>query len=163
MGQETKFKAGQSNPEFIAELTPYRSLGRKGFIVLMLFIGVTCFVSGMMFLLMGAWPVFLLMIFDAVIIWFAFRLNYRAAKTKELISVCRDELKIEKYDPRGRVVEHIFNPLWTRFEVSRHDVIGITEMRLTSPERSLSVGAFLNPDDKESFALAFSSAISRVK
>ena len=156
MEQETK-------PEFIAELTPHRSLGRNGFFILMGFIAITCFISGMMFLVMGAWPVFIAMGLDALIIWFAFKMNYRAAKAREVISVARDELKIQKFDPRGRMIEHVFNPFWTRFEVDRHDEIGITSMRLTSKEVSLPIGAFLNPDDCESFASAFKGALGRVK
>ena len=156
MEQETK-------PEFIAELTPHRSLGRNGFFLLMGFVAMTCFISGMMFLVMGAWPVFIAMGLDALIIWFAFKMNYRSARAREVISVARDELKIQMFDPSGRMVEHVFNPFWTRFEVDRHDEIGITSMRLTTKEFSLSIGAFLNPDDRESFASAFKGALSRVK
>lgn len=156
MEQETK-------PEFIAELTPHRSLGRNGFLVLMGFIGVTCFLSGMMFLVMGAWPVFIAMGLDALIIWFAFKMNYRAAKAREVISVARQEVKIQKFDPAGRIETHTFNPFWTRFEIDRHDEIGITSMRLTTKEFSLPIGAFLNPDDRESFASAFKNALGRVK
>jgi len=153
----------ENKPEFIAELTPHRSLGRTGFFLLIGFIAVTCFASGVMFLVMGAWPVFIAMAFDVLIIWFAFRMNYRAAKAREVISVARDELKIQKFDPRGHMVEHVFNPFWTRFEVERHDEIGITAMRLTSKDFSLPIGAFLNPNDKESFAHAFGNALGRAR
>ncbi|MEM9330286.1 MAG: DUF2244 domain-containing protein [Pseudomonadota bacterium] len=150
-------------PDFVAELTPYRSLGRTGFFVLMIFVSVTCFLSGLMFLVMGAWPVFIFMALDVLIIWLAFQINYRSAKAKERISVGRHELKVEKVDPAGRMVEYVFNPFWTRFEVDRHKEIGITGMRLTSENKSLPIGAFLNPDDRESFALAFSSALIKAK
>ena len=153
----------ENKPEFIAELTPHRSLGRTGFFLLMGFVAITCFISGMMFVLMGAWPVFVAMGLDAFIIWLAFKINYRAAKAREVISVARDELKIQKFDPAGRLVEHRFNPFWTRFEVDRHEEMGITSLRLTTKEFSLPIGAFLNPDDRESFADAFKSALGRVK
>ena len=156
MDQETK-------PEFIAELTPHRSLGRTGFFLLMGFVGITCFISGMMFLVMGAWPVFIAMTLDALIIWFAFKMNYRAAKAREVISVARQELKIQKFSPNGRLEEHRLNPFWTRFEVDRHDEIGITSMRLITKEFSLPIGAFLNPDDCESFASEFKNALGRAK
>ena len=156
MEQETK-------PEFIAELTPHRSLGRTGFFLLMGFIGITCFISGMMFLVMGAWPVFIAMALDALIIWFAFKMNYRSAKAREVISIARDEVKIQKFAPSGRVETHTFNPFWTQFEVDRHDEIGITSMRLSTKEFTLPIGAFLNPDDRESFAYEFKNALGRVK
>lgn len=150
-------------PDFIAELVPHRSLSTNGFVFLMLFVGATCFLSGLMFWVMGAWPVFIFMTLDALVIWIAFKINYRAGRIKERVYVGRDELKVERYDAKGRVVSHIFNPFWTRFEVSRHELIGITDMRLTSRERSLSIGSFLNPDDRESFAHAFSNAIADAK
>ena len=152
-----------SKPEFCAELTPYRSLGRTGFIVLMSFVGGSCFLSGMMFFLMGAWPVVFFLALDVLIVWGAFHLNYRAARRLERISIWRDQLLIEITEPNGRVAKHHFNPFWTRFEVKRHNEIGITSMQVTSRKQNLRIGDFLNPDDRESFALAFSNALGRAK
>lgn len=164
MEKETTVIDSQNpKPDFIAELVPYRSLSINGFIFLMLFVGATCFLSGVMFLVMGAWPVFIFMALDVLVIWFAFKINYRAGRIKERVYVGRDELKVEHYDAKGRMVAHIFNPFWTRFEISRHELIGITDMRLKSREQTLSIGSFLNPDDRESFAHAFSNAIADAK
>ena len=43
---------------FSAVITPHRSLGRTGFLLLMLCIGAVSFVCGLLFLVIGAWPVF---------------------------------------------------------------------------------------------------------
>ena len=43
---------------FSAVITPHRSLGSIGFLVLMIVFGGVSFVTGIAFLLMGAWPVF---------------------------------------------------------------------------------------------------------
>jgi len=153
----------RSEPNFVAELTPYRSLSRGGFFLLMAFVGATCFISGLMFWVAGAWPVFGFMGLDFLIIWFAFKMNYRAARVREVISVSRDSLTCQRYDPKGKMVEHTFNPFWTRFEVERHKEIGITAMRLTEKGRGLLIGSFLNPADRESFALEFSNALARAK
>lgn len=150
-------------PVFVAELTPYRSLGRKGYWLLMGFVSFTCLLSGLLFLVAGAWPVFVFMGLDVFIVWLAFYLNYRAARAKERISVGRHQLKVQKFDPSGRMIEHVFNLFGTRFEIDRHDVAGITAMRVTHRNESLSIGSFLNPADKESFALAFSNALGRAK
>lgn len=152
-----------SRPEFVAELTPYRSLGRTGFLILMLFVAVTCFVSGIMFMMMGAWPILVFFAVDAFIVWLAFRLNYRSGRIRERVSVARDRLVVQKFDPAGRMKEHVFNPFWTRFEVERHEEIGITSMRLRSRNEHLDIGSFLNPDDRESFSTAFAGAIARIR
>ena len=47
--------------------------------------------------------------------------------------------------------------------MDRHDEIGITSMRLSTKEFTLPIGAFLNPDDRESFAYEFKNALGRVK
>lgn len=149
--------------DFIAELTPHRSLGRTGFIVLMAIVSISSFVSGILFLIVGAWPVLVFFCVDVFLVWLAFHLNYRAGNTKERISVGRGELKVEKFDPAGRVSEYLFNPFWTRFEVSRHDQIGITSMQLKSKDATLAIGSFLNPGDRETFACEFGAALSRAK
>ncbi len=43
---------------FSAVITPHRSLGRVGFLLLMAIFGAVSFVAGMAFLMDGAWPVF---------------------------------------------------------------------------------------------------------
>ena len=108
-------------PMFAARLTPYRSLSAKGFILLMCFVGVTCFISGMLFLAIGAWPVFGFFVLDAFLIWLAFKMNYRSARGYEEIAVWPHKVKVRRFNAAGRVTEHVFNPMWTRFRVDRHE------------------------------------------
>ncbi len=152
-----------TKPDFVAELTPHRSLGPNGFLLLMLLIGSTCFISGIMFLVIGAWPVFVFFGLDILIIFIAFKINYRDGRAKERVSIDRDVLKIEQFDPAGRVKEHVFNPYWSRFVVDRHEEFGITKMQIASQGNSLTIGSFLNPIDRESFAVAFNQALIRAK
>jgi uncharacterized membrane protein len=78
----------QPQPElFSALLTPHRSLSRTGFMVLMGFICAVSFAAGLVFLLMGAWPVLGFFGLDVLVIWWAFRINFRDAKATEEISV----------------------------------------------------------------------------
>ena len=64
---------------FSALLTPHRSLGSVGFVVLMSIIAVVSFAGGAVFYVVGAWPVGFFFGLDAVLIYWAFRVNYRAA------------------------------------------------------------------------------------
>ncbi|MEL7428852.1 MAG: DUF2244 domain-containing protein [Pseudomonadota bacterium] len=150
-------------PQFVAELTPHRSLGKTGFVLLMVFVSLTCFISGLMFLVIGAWPVFMFMGLDILIVFAAFKLNYRDGRRVERISVSRNALKVEKVDPSGKIHCHQFNPFWTRFEVDRHEEYGILSMKLISREASLVIGSFLNPEDRASFANAFNHALINAK
>jgi uncharacterized membrane protein len=150
-------------PFFRALLTPHRSLGRTGFAILMGALLFGWLVTGAFFLSHGAWPVFGFFGLDVLAVYIAFRLNYRAARAREEVSVSRTALDIRKTAPSGRSEAHRFNPFWARFSVSRHDEIGITRMAVESREETVSIGSFLNPDDRESFAAAFSSALARAK
>ena len=155
--------AGADQPFFSALLTPHRSLGRTGFTVLMSALCFGWLVTGAFFLSRGAWPVFGFFGLDVLLVYVAFRANYRAARAREEVSVSRTSLDIRKTAPSGRVVAHRFNPFWSRFQVARHDEIGITGMAVESQGQRVPIGGFLNPDDRESFATAFSRALARAK
>jgi uncharacterized membrane protein len=150
-------------PVFSAELHPYRSLGRNGHRILFIIAGVLSAAHMVVFMISGAWPVVLFFGLDFLVLFGAFWLNNRAARAREVVSLSRTAISIRKFDPAGRVTEHVFNPFWTRFLVSRKAKIGITAMHLRGRDRQTDVGAFLPPDDRERFASAFSGALARVK
>ena len=79
---------------FAAVITPHRSLGSTGFLILMLCIGALSFACGIMFLLIGAWPVFGFLGLDVLLIYIAFRANFRAARAYEEVTVTASELTV---------------------------------------------------------------------
>jgi uncharacterized membrane protein len=160
---ETNGPAPVEEPFFKALLTPHRSLGRTGFLILMGALTFGWAASGAIFLANGAWPVFGFLGLDVLLVYIAFRVNYRAARAREEVSLSRIALDIRKTAPSGRTEEHHFNPFWARFSVARHSEIGITRMQVEGQGRSVPIGSFLNPDDRESFATAFSRALATAK
>ncbi|MEQ8308266.1 MAG: DUF2244 domain-containing protein [Hoeflea sp.] len=150
-------------PVFEAVLSPHRSLGRTGFVVLMVITTALTLVHVIMFAAVNAWPVIGFFGIDLALLFGAFWLSYRSGRAREFVSVSRTDLKVRKVAPSGRAEEHLYNPFWARFNVSRHDEIGITSMQISGEGRRTDVGAFLNPDDKESFASAFQRALATVK
>jgi uncharacterized membrane protein len=154
------------NPEptiFSATITPHRSLGRVGFLVLMLVIGGISFVAGMVFLIAGAWPVFGFFGLDVLLIYWAFRVNYRAANAYEQVIVTASELKVRKVSHRGQVAEWTLNPLWTRLDKQTHQEFGIEKLFLVSRGQKLAVANFLGPDEKADFAAALGAALGEAK
>ena len=148
---------------FSAIITPHRSLGSTGFLVLMLCIGGVSFVSGIVFLLLGAWPVFGFLGLDVVLIYVAFRANFRTARAYEEVTVTASELTVRKVSHRGGVREWTLNPVWVQLDRIVHEEFGIERLFLVSRGRRLSVAAFLGPDEKASFARALSAAIGEAK
>lgn len=150
-------------PFFRALLTPHRSLGRTGFRLIMAGLLVAWGFTGIVFLAQGAWPVFGFFGLDVLLVYVAFRMNYRAARAHELVTVSRTALDIVQVAPSGKAREHRFNPFWARFSVARHDEIGITSMTVEGQGRQVAIGSFLNPDDRDSFAKAFGTALATAK
>ena len=148
---------------FSATITPHRSLGSTGFLVLMLGIGGVSFVAGVMFLLIGAWPVFSFLGLDVLLIYWAFRINYRRALAYEEVIVMPSELRVRKVSHRGRVAEWSLNPLWVRLDRDTHAEFGIERLFLVSRGRRLPIAGFLSPPEKESFAAALGAAIGEAK
>jgi uncharacterized membrane protein len=148
---------------FSARLTPHRSLNRTGFLVLMTIVSAASFAAGMAFLLMGAWPVFGFFGLDVLVIYWAFRINFRRAAAIEEISVTPSELRVRRVSHRGHVVEWVLNPLWVRLEQKSHAEFGIERLYLVSSGRRVSIGSFLGPDEKASFAKALLAALQAAK
>jgi uncharacterized membrane protein len=148
---------------FSAVITPHRSLTPRGFLILMLCLGGLSFVSGMAFVLMGAWPVFGFFGLDVLLVYIAFRANFRAARAYEEVTVTATELTVRKVNPRGSVREWTLNPLWVRLERIVHQEFGIERLFLVSRGRRLTIANALGPDEKASFAQALSNALGEAK
>jgi uncharacterized membrane protein len=150
-------------PIFSAVLTPYRSLCGRGFVVVMVMVAAISFVAGIAFLAMGAWPVTGFFGLDVLVIYVAFRINYRDARAYEEVSVTPSALTVRKVDRRGRAAEWSANPAWTRLEREVDDDYGVQKLFLVTRGHRFAVGSFLAPDEKASFATALASAIGEAR
>ena len=155
--------ADEDRPFFEAVLTPYRSLSPRGFMIFMMCVAGVSFASGVLFLSIGAWPVFGFFGLDVLLIWAAFRMNYASARRYEEISLSAHELVVRKVGPGGKSVEYRFNPFWVRLSVERLEDEGVVKISLTSRGETVSLGDFLNPDDRTSFAGAMTGALAAAK
>lgn len=144
---------------FSALLTPHRSLNRTGFLLVMAFLSVISFAAGVLFLMLGAWPVFGFFGLDILAIYFAFKINFRRAGACEQVWMTPSELRIRRVSHRGHTVEFVLNPLWVRLDKVAHEEFGIEGLYLVSRGRSVSIGSFLGPDEKASLANALTEAL----
>ena len=147
---------------FSALLKPHRSLGRTGLFVLMAFVGVVSFVAGLVFLSMGAWPVFGFFGLDALQSGGRSRSNFhRGAAYEEIRS--RRRAACAAGQASGPGVEWTVNPLWVRLD-------GRTATRNSGravvpdlPPPLSEIASFLGADEKHSFAKALMGAINTAK
>lgn len=150
----------QTQPDsgFHAILTPHRSLSPAGFMIFMAAVVCVSFVLGMMFLVMGAWPVLGFFVLDALLIYIAFKLNYRSGRLFELVDVTREQVSVTRVHPSGEKESFDFNPFWARVLLSEWPD-GRTELRLAAHGRELLFGQFLTDDERRDFASALRGAL----
>jgi uncharacterized membrane protein len=148
---------------FSAIITPHRSLGSTGFVVLMSAVAAVSFIGGLFFFLIGAWPVVGFFGLDVLLIWWAFRANYRAAAAYEEVTVTPSELRVRKVSHRGKVAEWTLNPLWVRLDRETDVDYGLRRLSLVQRERRLTVASHLAPEERESFAAALAAALGEAR
>ncbi len=144
---------------FSARLTPHRSLDRTGFTILMIAISAISFGAGLMFFLMGAWPVFGFFGLDVLLVYWAFRANFRSARASEDIVVTPGELRFRRTSAKGHTIEWSANPLWVGLHRIESEDFGVERLYLRSGGRSVAIGNFLAPEEKASFANALMAAL----
>jgi len=148
---------------FSAVLTPNRSLSPTGFLIFMLVLGCVSFTAGLYFLIAGAWPVFGFLGLDVLLVYWAFRVNYRSARAYEVVTVTPSELTVRKVSYHGRVRQWTLNPVWVQLDRDEHKEFGVERLFLVSHGRRLPIASFLGAREKESFALALSGALAQAR
>ena len=149
-------------PHFTAVLSPHRSLGPKGFMVLMAAVCAISFATGLLFYLIGAWPVIGFMGLDVALIYVAFKLNFRALRRYEVVALTKDALTVTQVAPSGKSQSWSFNPYWVRLSLEPR--LGrSSELSLASHGRRLVVASFLTDPEREDFASALGAALASTR
>lgn len=143
---------------FDAVLHPHRSLGPVGFRLLMALVALAMLGIGAAFMIVGAWPVLGFCGLEFLLLYVAFRINYRSARAYETVRLSTQGLDVRRVSLRGEVGVWRFEPTWLRVTM---DDPPRPESRLTLASRglSLSIGAFLTPEERLEVARALRSAI----
>jgi uncharacterized membrane protein len=128
----------------------------------MLAIGAVSFITGMVFYLMGAWPVMGFFGLDVLLVYVAFKLNYLAARAFELVELTPSVLTLTQVTPTGKSKSFEFNPYWVRvLFTERPD--GGNHLKLASHGRELEFARLLNDEERRAFAEVLSAALHRVR
>lgn len=147
---------------FEALLTPHRSLGPRGFLVLMSAIAGVAFIAGMAFFVLGAWPVFGFMGLEVLLVYIAFRVNYRRADAFERLELTPDRLTVRRVDHWGEEAVWQFQPYWLQVEIAdppEND----SQLSLRSHGRSLTIGSFLSPQERLDLARSLRAELTKLR
>jgi len=153
---------GEKAYRFDAILQPNTSLQPRGFLLLMAAIASVSFVAGMIFVMMGAWPVMGFFGLDVALIYLAFRTNYRWARMYETVRLTNDSLLVERVSASGKVQRWRFQPYWLRVHIdepAKHE----SQLVLSSHGKRLRIGSFLSPDERVQLAHALKDALAKLR
>ena len=143
---------------FAAALRPNRSLSPAGFRILMFVAAGFVLCSGTVFLIIGAWPVLGFCGIEILVLYVAFRSNYRAGHAYEKLCLTREALEITRVSPHGSVQKWKMEPTWLQVlmdEPPQHH----SKLRLRSHGKSLVIGTFLTPEERLQVAFALKDAL----
>jgi uncharacterized membrane protein len=153
-GEQTQAEPG----EFHAVLEPHRSLGPSGFLILMLALGAVSFIAGVFFVVVGAWPVFGFFGLDVLLVYIAFKLNYRSGRLYEAVNVTRERFSVTRVHPSGRCQQFECNPYWAQVKL-REWPDGRTLLSIVAQGREHAFGRFLTDDERRDLATALRDAL----
>ncbi len=141
-------------------MTPHRSLTREGFVVLMSIVAFANLTIGLMFYVIGAWPVVGFLGLDVLLIWWAFRRNFADSHSCERISLAGDELTLQRFSCDGSEKRTSFNRRWVKIDLEydqERELIG--RLFLRSHGKAHEIAAFLGAEERQSLASELRRAI----
>ena len=155
-------QAGARDALLELRLRPHRSLSPRGFVILMTAIGAISFTAGLAFFLAGAWPVVGFLGLDVLLIYVAFRINYRQARMYETLHLTSRSLTVRRVDPRGGETRWRFEPTWLQVLLDEPPGHG-SPLTLRSHGKSLSIGGFLTAEERRDLANALRTALGEAR
>ena len=153
----------QARPLFSAKLTPHRSLGQRGYRVIIAVVALAATVPAITFYSLGAWPIIGFLGLDVALIAWAMWASLKDGKRYEQVTLWRDQLELKQVDGAGKEMLVRFNPSLVKLVVDRDYNERTTGLHLRTRDRDVVLGAFLNNDEKSSFAKAFGTALKRAR
>jgi len=143
---------------FDAVLHPYRSLRRSGFRLLMVAVACMMLSIGILFALMGAWPVIGFCGVEFLLLNVMFRLNYRSARRHERVRLSDTSFDVQKIDPSGSEKNWRFEPTWLQVHMDNPPEHH-SQLTVASHGRRLTIGKFLTPKERLEMANALRNAL----
>ncbi len=147
---------------------PYRSLSPKGFKIIMIILGGMMLSMGLVFFLIGAWPVIGFMGLELGVLYLAFKLNFKAAQRQEQIRADKKTFRIERTSPDGDVnIDELPSP-WLKARLDPAQDLEESDRRqqkiiVSTHGKSAEIGAFLHPAEKKALLPEINKMIDRAQ
>jgi len=158
--QESGQEAQTERPIFEALLYPHRSLGRKGYTILLAGTAAIVGVYGLVFLVIGAWPIFGFLGGEWLLFWFLFRKNHRGDDRAERIRLYPDYLLFERFDKRGGLTAERLQPYWLNVILEQAGDLD-NRLYLRTHGKQIQIGAFLSAKERRDLATELRAVLHR--
>ena len=143
--------ADDEMPVFEALLYPYRSLGQRGYLILISGTGVIMALYGLTFMALGAWPIFGFLGAEWLLFWFLFSRHYRGDRRAERLRLYHDRLVLERLDAKGKFTAFSMQPYWLQVVLMR-GAEPDNALYLRSHGKHVEIGSFLSAPERCDFA-----------
>jgi uncharacterized membrane protein len=151
----------QDRPVYQVTLWPNQSLTRRGHLIAM---GTAAAGFALPLGAMAGTPVFwglapfVVLAFGAL--WLAIRRNGRDLRIDERLTLWRDEMRVERREPDGRILRWQAEPLRVRVRLHRDGKVE-DYLTLAGGGREIELGAFLSPEERVALAGEIEAALTR--
>lgn len=152
-GVPSEMPAASGHAIFEAVLYPNRSLSRDGFVWMMGLVVLVSLLVGGGFAIVGAWPVTGFLGLDVLLLYLAFRWNFRDSSRADFIRLDEDGLSVRRIMPNGQAREWHFEAAWVQVVLERKRLL------LRSHGKQLAIGPFLTADERSTLADALREAL----
>ena len=145
-----------------ATITQNRSLSKRGLIVLMSLMIAYNLVVGVLMIVIGAFPVPILLGLDVLGLWLAFHISNRRARQAERVRVSVDQVTVSRELGAKSWTVWASPTAFTRVAVEQRGEHEL-RVRLRQSDRVLTVGGSLSQDERGAFAEALERAIGAAR
>jgi uncharacterized membrane protein len=120
------------------------------------------FTAGLIYYLAGAWPVVGFLGLDVLLIYVAFRINYRRAHMYETLHMTAHALTVRRVNHWGEERRWSFQPAWLQILMDDPPDLG-SQLTLRSHGNCLVIGSFLTPGERLDLARALRCALAETR
>lgn len=143
-------------------LRPHRSLSKFGFLLVMSAIAGTGMLIGTLFFLAGAWPVLGFCGLEILLVYVAFKMNYRDARHAEHLRLTDRGLEILWERPNGYKTGVQWEPNWLSINLQERAQDN-NRLTLRCQGKTVEIGRFLLPGERAELAEVIRDAVQRYR
>ncbi len=138
-------------------------MGSRGLRIVVATMAIAATIPAIAFYSLGAWPIIGFLGVDVLLVWWALSASVRDGRRYEQVTLWPDQLEFKQVDGAGKESLQRFSPHAVKLVIDRDFNERTTGLHLRTPDNDIVLGAFLNADEKSSFAKAFGTALKRAR